>query len=347
MIVTQIYADRLLSEFRFKLLELNRTEILTIQGILNGYIYCAALNDKRITRSLNGRMRFKSSDIADFFRGDRRVVCPVTWFRDYLRTYWAGLTYTSRDAIADTRKRLCEHFKIFTLEDRHEFWKDPLNRHRQSNPCGEFNMLRAIMLARACEEHLLTYGMELEALQLNIETAGNGHYEYDRIEDKSFPTHKAYFLAIVGKAAGLWTDSEQIHPDLHGIVEMEGLRMNAEHQFEQIDPGDDDDRPDSEILEEEMLAVTEIEVVTAQFGVSTIVERVVDAIPLVYLVRRSMLIPPAPRPLFDSEGGIRLPAWVRTPRDQSVRWWQRAIDRAGSWLLDFAPEWAIDRLVPF
>jgi len=343
MIVTQVYTDRLLSEFNLHLLEMNNTQILTIQGILNAYIYSAALNDKRISRSPDGRMHFKASNIAEFYRDGRQIICPIKWLSEYLQRYWPGLTYTSRDTVAKTRKLLCEKFKIFTLEDRHEFWLDPLNRHRQPNPCAEFNMLRAILLARACEEHLLSYGMELEALQLNIETAGNGHYEFVRIEEKSFPKHKAFLLAKIGKASGLWTDSTQIHPELEGVIEMEGLRMNAEYQFSQIEPGD---TPEDEILKEETLDVTEIEVVT-KGGISTVVEYVVARVPLIYLVRRSMFVPAVPRPLFDSEGGIRLPAWVGIPREQSVRWWQRAIDRAGSWLQDFAPDWAIESYTPF
>ncbi len=344
MILTQIYVDRILSEYRSNLLELNKSQILTIQGILNGYIYCAALNDDRVWRSPDRKLHFKTSDIAQFFRTDRTVIAPVTWLSDYLREHWKGLAFFSRDTVKDMRLLLSTKFKLFTLEERSKAWKDdPLNRHRQPNPCGEFNMLRALLLARACEEHLLSYGMELEALQLDIETAGNCNYVFNRIEELSFPKHKAYLLAKIGKVCGLWTDSEQPHPDLEAIIELEGLRMQAEKQFDDTDPGDG---TEEEILENEMLAVTEIEVVTAG-GISTVVERVVDAIPLGILVRRSMSVPFVPRPLIDSEGGVRPPAWTRVPRWQSVRWWQRAMDLVGNWLYDFAPEWAIEHLVPF
>lgn len=345
MMITQIYVDRLLSEFNSNLLELNKSQILTIQGILNGYIYAAALNDDRIWRSPDWKIHFKTSDIAQFFRADRTVIAPVKWLSSYLKEHWKGLAFYSRDTVADMRLLLSTKFKLFTLEDRSEAWKDdPLNRHRQPNPCGEFNMLRALLLARACEEHLLSYGMELEALQLDIETAGNCNYVFNRIEELSFPKHKAYLLAKIGKVCGLWTDREQPHPDLESIIELEGLRMQAEKQFDDTDPGDG---TEEEILENEMLAVTEIEVLTTASGISTVVERVVDAIPLGILVRRSMSVPFVPRPLLDSEGGVRPPAWTRVPRWQSVRWWQRAMDLVGNWLQDFAPEWAIEHLVPF
>jgi len=342
--LTQIYVDRLLSEFNSELLDLNNTQILTIQGILNGYLYCAALNDDRLWRSPDGKIHFKSSDIAQFFRTDRTVIAPVKWLSDYLQAYWKGLVFDSRDSVAKYRKLLSTKFKLFTLEERSQAWKDdPLNRHRQPNPCGEFNMLRAILLARACEEHLLCYGMELEALQLNMDVVCEGRYEFDRIEEISFPKHKAYLLAMIGKACGLWTDSEQTHPDLEAIIELEGLRMRAEKQFDDIDP---DDRTEEQVLEDEWLVVTEVEPVTIS-GITTIVERAVDAIPLGILVRRSMSVPFVPRPLFDSEGAIKLPVWAIESGRQAVRWWQRAIDRAGVWLQNLAPEWVLDEIIPF
>lgn len=343
MMLTQIYVDRLLAEFNSELLELNNTQILTIQGILNGYIYAAALNDDRIWRSPDWKIRFKTSDIAQFFTTDRTVIAPVKWLSDYLKEHWTGLCFDSRDSVAKYRKLLSTKFKLFTLEERTEAWKDALNRHRQPNPCGEFNMLRALLLARACEEHLLCYGMQLEALQLNMETVGNCNYEFDRIEELSFPKHKAYLLAMIGKACGLWTDSEQTHPDLEAIIELEGLRMQAEKQFDDIDPGD---RTEEEILENEMLIVTEVEPVTID-GITTVVERELETIPLGILVRRSMLVPFVPRPLFDSEGAIKLPRWAVEPGHQALRWWQRAIDRTGVWLQDLLPEWVLEEIVPF
>ena len=345
MILTQIYADRLLSEFKSELLAFKRTKVCSIYAMLNAYVWHAALNDGRISRGRDNKRHFDFTNIAEFFRTDRQVSSPITGIKDYVKKHWSGLTYTDRECLTNLRKFISQRFKLFTLEDRTEIWEDALNRHRIPNPCGEFSMLRVILLARACEEHLLSYcGMELEAMQLNVETAGNGTYEYDRIEDKSFPKHKAYTLALVGKAAGLWTDSEQIHPDLIPMIELEGLRMQAEDQFDDTDFGD---RTEEEVLEEEWLPVTEIETVTSKSGVTTVVERVVDAIPLAILVRRSMWVPAVPRPLFDAEGGIRLPKWAMEPSAKALKWWQRAINRAGVWLQSLAPEWVIEEFVPF
>jgi len=330
----QFKLDRIFQEISQDLNDLSLQQVGTIQGILNGLVYSAALNDGVAYRDSNNKLQFDFRHIGYFFRGDRAVHTPITFLTEYLKKYWAGLTYYSRDLVARTRRMMCEKFKIFTQEDRTADWRDPKNRHRNPNPCGEFNMLRALLLARACEEHLLCYGRQLEATQLNIETAGNGSYEWERIEDKSFPKHKGYTLAAIGKAAGIWTGSETSHPDIVGAIELEYLRLKAEEQLRETEPGD---RTEEEILEQELVAVTETEVVESE-GVAVIAERVIDAVPLAILVRRSMLV--AARRLLSKadDGGVVVPNWALGVGDRARLWWKYAISEH-SWLVNIAPDW--------
>ena len=324
-------------EIESNLADRTLTEIFTMQGILNALVYSAALNDEVITRSPDRALHYDFRHIGYFFRGDRTVKTPVTFLSDYLKKFWAGVARYSRDAVRKTRLLISGTFKVFTQEDRTEDWRNPLNRHRNPNPCGDFNMLRALLLARACEERLLCYGRELEATELNIETAGNGNYEWERVEDKSFPQHKGYTLAAIGKAAGIWRDGDTPHPDIVGAIELEYLRVCAEQQFEEIDAGD---RTEEEILEQEFVAVTEMSTVESD-GVATVVERVVDAVPLAVLVRRSMLVPARRLLPKVCDGGVSVPSWAVEECDRARAWWIAKIQSAGLWLLDVAPSWAL------
>ena len=203
-------------------------------------------------------------------------------------------------------------------------------------------MLRALLLARACEEHLLCYGRQLEATQLNIETAGNEHYEWERIEDKSFPQHKGYTLAAIGLAAGVWRESNTPHPEIAGTIELEYLRVTAKQQFQEIES---DDRTEEQILEQEFIAVTESQAVVTD-DVAVIVERIIDAIPLAVLVRQSMSVP-ARRllPRID-DGGINVPTWARLAGDRARDWWEQQISEH-RWLQDIAPDRVSDAAVLF
>ena len=331
----QFKLDRIFREISQDLNDLSLQQVGTIQGILNGLVYSAALNDCVVYRGSGNRPHFDLRHISYFFGGDRTVRAPITFLAEYLKKYWTGLTYYSRDLVARTRWLMCEKFKVFTQEDRIADWRDPKNRRRNPNPCGDFNMLRALLLARACEEHLLCYGRQLEAAQLNLETAGNGNYEWERIEDKSFPQHKGYTLAVIGKAAGIWTGSNTPHPDIIRAIELEYLRLNAEEQFREIEPGD---RTEEEILEQELVVITEVETVESE-GVAIIVERVVDAVPLAILVRRSMLV--AARRLLPKvdDGGVAVPGWALDVGDRARLWWKYAAFEY-SWLVNVAPDWA-------
>lgn len=324
-------------EIESDLTDLSFDQILTIQGVLNALVYSAALNDELVTRSPDRALHFNFKHIGYFFRGDRTVRTPVAFISDYLKKYWAGLAHHSRDAVRKIRRLICERFKVFTQEDRTADWRNPLNRHRNPNPCGDFNMLRALLLSRACEERLLCYGRELEATQLNIETAGNGNYEWERIEGKSFPQHKGYTLAVIGKVAGIWKDGDTPHPDIVGAIELEYLRVSSEQQWQEIEAGD---RTKEEILEQEFVALTETNTVEID-GVAVVVEKVLDAVPLGVLVRRSMLVPA--RRLLPKvvDGGVSVPRWAAEECDRARVWWIDRIESAGLWLLDVAPQWVL------
>lgn len=326
--------DRILCEIRENLNDLTLTQIFTIQGTLNALVYSAALNDGVAYRGPDDSLQFSFKHLGYFFRTDRAVRTPVTFIADYLQKYWAGLAHCGRDAVRWVRRLICERFKVFTQEDRTAEWRNPLNRHRNPNPCGDFNMLRALLLARACEEHLLLR-RKLEATQLNLETAGNCNYEWERIEEKSFPKHKGYTLAAIGRAAGIWRETDTPHPEIVGAIELEYLRVTAEQQFQEVDAGD---RADEEILEQEFLAVTEIETAVSH-GIAVVVERIVDAVPLGVLVRRSMLVPARRLLPRVDDGGVRVPSWALEAGDRAREWWERQILSCGAWLLAVAPGW--------
>lgn len=331
--ITDFKLNQIFSEIRENLADLTLQEVATIQGTLNALVYSAALNDGLAYRSPDRTLHFDFQHLGYFFRTDRTVRTPITFIADYLKKYWAGLAHYGKDAVQRIRRLISDRFKVFTQEDRTADWRDPKNRHRNPNPCGDFNMLRALLLARACEERLLCYGRQLEATQLNIEAIGNGHYEWERIEDKSFPQHKAYTLAAIGRAAGVWRESDKPHPEIVGAIELEYLRVIAEQQFREIEA---DDRTEEQILEQEWLAVTEIESVVSD-KVAVIEEKIIDAVPLAVLVRQSMSV--SARRLLPriDDGGISVPTWARVAGDRAREWWGRQISEH-RWLQDVAPD---------
>lgn len=340
--IPEFKLDRIFCEIQQNLNDLTLQQVATIQGTLNALVYSAAVNDGLAWRSPDRALHFNFQHLGYFFRTDRTVISPVTFIADYLKKYWAGIAHHSRDAVQRTRRLISDVFKVFTQEDRATDWRDPKNRHRNPNPAGEFNMLRALLLARACEEHLLCYGRQLETTQLNIETAGNGYYEWERIEDKSFPQHKGFLMAAIGHAAGIWKETETPHPEIISKIDVEYLRIAAEEQLQQIELGD---RTEEQILEQEVIAVTESETVVGD-GVAVIEEKVVDLVPLALFVRRSMRVP-ARRllPAID-DGGVIVPSWVRVAGDRARAWWERQIFEH-RWLQDVAPDWVLEAAVLF
>lgn len=342
LMITDFKLNQIFSEIRENLADLTLQEVATIQGTLNALVYSAALNDGLAYRSPDRTLHFDFQHLGYFFRTDRTVCTPVTFIADYLKKYWAGLAHYGKDAVQRIRRLISDKFKVFTQEDRTADWRDPKNRHRNPNPCGDFNMLRALLLARACEEHLLCYGRQLDATQLNLETAGNGHYEWERIEDKSFPQHKGYTLAVIGLAAGVWRESNTPHLEIAGAIELEYLRVTAEQQFQEVEA---DDRTEEQILEQEFVAVTESQAIVAD-SVAVVVERIIDAIPLAVLVRQSMSVP-ARRllPRID-DGGISVPTWARVAGDRACEWWKQQISEH-RWLQDVAPDRVLDAAVLF
>lgn len=336
--ITSFKLDRIFCDIQENLNDLSLEEVGTTLGTLNALIYSAAINDGLAYRSPDNRaLHFNFKDIGYFFRTDRAVRTPITFIADYLKKYWTGLAYYSRDAVHSIRRLISDRFKVFTQEDRTADWRDPKNRHRNPNPCGEFNMLRALLLARACEEHLLCYYRQLEVTQLNIETAGNGHYEWQRIEEKSFPEHKGFLMAAIGKFARIWTGSEAPHPDIVSKIDLEYLRLTAEQQFQEIEPGD---RTEEEILENELVAITETETVISDSGVVVVEEKIVDMVPMVTLVRRSMRVPARRLLPRVEDGGVAVPSWVRIAGDRAQQWWEQQIREYG-WLKNIAPDWVL------
>jgi hypothetical protein len=333
--VAQFKLGCIFSEIEENLCDLSFQEIFTILGILNGVVYSAACNEGVVSRDSNRKLKFDFRTIGNLFRPGISVSTPVKFLAEYLKQYWSGLAFYSRDAVHRIRKLISQRFKVFTQEDRSLVWSDPKQRHRSPNPCGDFNMLRALLLARACEERLLAYGWELEATQLNMEKVASGCYEFERIEEKSFPKHKAYLMVAIAEACGIWRQKDTPHPDIAGAIDIEYLRLSAERQFQDTEPGD---RTDEEILRTEFLAVTETETIVSG-DVAVVVEKIVDAVPLLALVRQSMLVPVRDRLPKTDGGGVSVPTWARRSGDRARKWWERQVNAHGRWLLEVAPEW--------
>jgi hypothetical protein len=93
------------------------------------------------------------------------------------------------------RNEFCEVFKFHTLEKRD--WTNLTDRHRQPNPCSEFDCVHALILAE-CSEQKLLVDYTLEELRLDwSQQIGNDNYPMVRDELKSLLEHKAYTLVAL------------------------------------------------------------------------------------------------------------------------------------------------------
>ena len=335
-------------------------EVATFMGILNSLLYRAACNAKVIVRDAAGKLIFNQNRLSTLLNLHTVDIAAIT-FADYLKKYWAGLTYYSINAVRRFREILSQVFQLFTLEERD--WTDPKNRHRKPNPCGQFNVLKALLLVEQCEIRLKEH-YKLEEVGLDwTQEIGNGNYPMVRDESKSFPEHKGFvmvklFRMILGSVSTYCRNDDEFTPQDELLlplaaqaIENEYLALQAEDKVEQAEQQLDElmgDNPDAD--EEELLAqpMEIIESETVQSGgVAVVVSRVAKVIPLAAgLIRCCMWVLPAPRPK-KLEKVLDVPCSVLEQSETALDWWKERIEHSGLWLSEMAPNWVWDAVLPF
>lgn len=328
-------------------------DVATISGLLNSYIYCCGLKTGVILRDSKRNLIFNQNNIEKLLN-PIEVSVSMTHLVDYLKEHWTGFTYTSKKLIERYRRQLSEFFKIFTLEERD--WSVPANRHRAPNPCGSFDILQALMLARACEIELLTrYRLEEQQLDWSQEI-GNGNYPMVRDESTSLPAHKGWvmmklfgmvFKGITGWRKESEPSTEQPLSMVVTALRTKHLALQAEIRLDELVEADPEREPE-EILATEVMEIVETEVVESE-GVAALVEKVAATIPLLWAVRRREMrvSPKVRRSIPVAEASVNVPCWALKQSDCALAWWEKRIERSGLWLSQLAPSWVWDAVLPF
>lgn len=351
---------KLISRHLWKLLrKYTCKEVATILGILNGMLYCAALNAKVITRH-QVRKHFDHKYLPALLNAPT-VSVPVTFLMGYLKEHWKGLTYYSVNAVIRFREILSQEFQLFTLEKRD--WFNPKNRHRRPNPCGGFNVVKALLLVEQCEIRLKEH-YKLDEVGLDwSQEIGNGNYPMVRDESRSFPEHKGFvmvklFRMILGSVSTYCRNDDEFTPQ-DGLllplaveaIENEYLALLAAGKTEQAEQqldelmGDNPDADEEELLDQPM-EIIESETVQSG-GIAVIVSHVAKVIPLAAgLIRCCMWVLPAPRPK-KLEKVLDVPCSVLEESEMALDWWKERIEHSGLWLSEMAPTWVWDAVLPF
>lgn len=334
-------------------------EIFTILGMINEIVYCAGVNTRVIVRDAAGKLIFDRKNLSALLSAPT-VNSPATYITKYLKQFWAGLAYHSINAVMRFREVLSQVFQLFTLEKRD--WSDPKNRHRQPNPCGGFNALRALLLAEQCEIRLKEH-YKLEEVGLDWgQEIGNGNYPMIRDESKSFPEHKGFTMVklhrmILGSVAAYCRGDDEFEPQGESLlplaaqsIENEYLALQAAGKLEQAElqlnelMGENPDADVQELLAEPM-EIVETEMVQSG-SVTAVVSCVAKVIPLAAgLIRCCMWVSPAPRP--KQEKVLDVPCEVLEQSDATLEWWRKRIENSGLWLSEMAPQWVWDAVLPF
>lgn len=327
-------------------------EAATILGMLNCYIYFTGLKVGAIARTDTG---MAIEDVGKLFESGIEAIVPIIGLRSYLQKYWGNLTYKSTNSLERIRLLLCEKFKLFSLEERD--WSIPERRHRNPNPCGNFNFVRALLLAECCEAKLLAAGYKLEDCELDFDrVVGNGEYHFKRIEGRSLPKHKGYNTVKIYNAAfrGIltWRRMETLAgepiPEVAAAIEREYLALLADRKIEELEIGCEPEELEGAIAVA-TVADTEPEIVEVTDGnksYSFVAGFKILAAYSLPLVARSPLKVPS-KSQSPREESVRVPVWAMDLSDRALRWWEGKLDRCGLWLAQFAPEWVRDRVVLF
>lgn len=333
-------------------------EIFTMMGVLNEILYCAARNAEVIVYDATGKRIFNRNNLSALLNAPT-VDTPARYIAKYLKRFWAGLAYYSINAAMWFREVLSQEFQLFTLEKRD--WDDPKNRHRKPNPCGQLNVLKALLLVEQCEIRLKEH-YKLEDIGLDwSQEIGNGNYPMIRNESKSFPEHKGFtmvklFRMILGAVKTYCRNDDKFEfqgellPLAAQAIENEYLALQAAGRLEQAEGqlnklmGENPDADVQELLAEPM-EIVETEAVQSG-GVAVVVNCVAKVIPLAAgLIRCCMWVLPTPRP--KREEVLTVPCEVLEQSEMALEWWQERVENNALWLSQMAPNWVWDAVLPF
>lgn len=189
-IVKNILED-MSTDISHQVASLSVKEVVTSYGILNEAVWCAAINVGAIENVSDGNYRrtFISANIGAMFAPKTKIITPVTFVSDYLKKFWAGIAYYSRDAVTRIKKLLAQ-FGLFQIEDRSEWAINPRLRERRANPMVNISLVRMLIFAFHCEQRLIADGWKVSISS-----------EESNPEDKILPAHKAYTLLRIFKEA--------------------------------------------------------------------------------------------------------------------------------------------------
>jgi hypothetical protein len=351
--ITRHEVNAIAQEFD-KLLEGRSTkEIFTIFAVLNRLLYVAGWQAHIISSpQQDGKRVYNKTNIVKIAQ-PILVITSLKGIRTYLRDYWTSRVYKSPGSIDRVRNELCEVFKLFALEKR--YWANPKGRHRRPNPCSEFDCVRALILAERCEQKLLVdYTLEEVRLDWSQEI-GNGNYPMVRDETKSLPEHKAYTLVALFNMMfdGIvrWGRPDEPAsgktplPEVVEAIKTNSKQLQAEHRFEELQDEDPERDPD-EIIETESFEFVETEIARSN-GLAFYAARVVAAIPLAGVVRRSMKVQPKERVKTKKEACLPVPVRMLEESPEAIAWWEERIGKSGLWLSQLAPTWVWDAVLAF
>jgi len=352
--------------FQNQLEELPVKDVATILGVLNALVYCGGVNTKTIARDRDHKLVFNNKNIDALLSG-RTVICPVRFISWYLREYWNPYAHNSRHHVFRIRALLCDHFKIFTLEERN--WTHPGDRHRNPNPCGHFDIPGALLLAEQCEE-ILKRHYELEELELDWnEEIGNGRYPMVRDEEMSLPEHKWYTLKRLHDMtfAGTGVSYCRKEPKPGNPCEPNQLMAEwVETRYLALEAGDR--------FECAIEAIENGETETADFFEPVTLEPVCEALsgfvdrtgiehfrkikvaiaqdvePRRISIASSLIQCCMRTPVerhVKKEKMLSVPVWAIEKTERAIAWWEEQIENSALWLSELAPQWAWDAVLPF
>lgn len=361
-------------DFRNKLEKLPLKDVATILGTLNALAYCGGLNARTISRDKNRKLLFHRSNIDPLLVG-RTVICGIKFISDYLKTHWSSYTHTDRREIFRIRALLCEHFQLFTLEDR-QHWVEPKNRGPYPNPCGHFDIPGALLLAEQCEE-ILKQHYVLEEMELDwSEEIGNGNYPMVRDEKVSLPEHKWYTLkklhdmVFAGTGISYCRKEPKIDPSavanelMAEWVETRYLALAAGDRFDcALDALENGETDTAEFFEPVAIepACEAVSVFVDRTGVEHFrkikVAIAQDVEPTRISIASSLIqccmrVPAMKH--VKKEKMLAVPTWAilsegfaNEQTERAIAWWEEQIENSELWVSQIAPSWVWDAVLPF
>lgn len=320
----------LASRFEIILSKFSNKELLTRLMVVNTYLFkqnrlCGVVSDK----DENNRRHYDYDKAGKALEQDT-LVFSITGLSTLGKKHWYGLVYYSREKLTQIRKSLATDCGLFTLEDRGDWQTDPKKRTRAPNPCSNIQYLRMVIVAFVLEKILKARNVQV------FPTGAEGEI--------CFPSHKAYTSKVAvdaflkgliahGRDGEINENGEIVYPVV-GEPHPEALAAIAkekenplENHVPFVKPEPPAPPADPEIPKEEWVErYQEVEEV----------EEEAPAVPVNNI---------KPRPKLKNSS-VLIPnfAWVNS--QTAIDWWEN-IKQSASWIIKFAPDFVLDRLVPY